>query len=786
MFTNYFKTAWRTLLKNKFYSLLTLAGLTAGLTVGLLILLWVRDELSYDRFESKGPSIYRLELFGGTGASRQIWQTDVAPMGPLAKQLLPEVKEQVRMTENNLFSLYSWQHRNFTEEHAAFCDPSIFGLFDVTVLKGNAADAFKQTNAVVLTESTALKYFGSLNSIGKILTADRTTFFTVTAVINDFPKNSFLKDIHMLMPMSFLNARLRADRQNMDTDFGTFNYMTFLQLQPGTSLTLLADRLFKIHIGHKPDDTDVSYLLLPLAKNHLYNADGTDKGMETVRLFSIVALLILTIACINYINLSTARSMLRVKEISMRKIAGAARYQLFIQFVLETSLLFILAALLSILLIAVFMPVFNQLSGKELVFSLTDIDFWELLLLILTGTLLASSIYPAVLLSSLEPLKALKTRLAAGRGSILLRKVLVVAQFTISVVLITGTLMISRQMNFIHTAALGYNKTHVFSFLMRDAGPHYEAVRQELLKDPAILGVTRSSNNLIGSGSITGDNDWDGKGAHQTFIVHPLAIDKDLISFFTMQLLAGTGFTGAVADSTHFILNETALKETGIKAPLGKRFRLWGQTGTITGIIKDFHFASLREKIAPVVFYYHPSNLATLYIRTTSAGAPQAIHAAAIQFNRYNGHYPYNYAFLDEAYDHLYRSEQQENELLTCFSAIAILISCLGLFGLAAFTAQVKTREIGVRKVLGASVFGIISMLAADFIWLVVIAIGMAIPIAWYSIHHWLQGFAYRTTISWALFLYAGLIAVSIALFTLSFQLFKAARANPVKSLRNE
>lgn len=785
MFRNYLKTAWRNLLKNKFYSLLNIAGLTAGLATGILILLWVRDESGYDAFEKKGPSIYRMEIFGGTGASRQIWTADVAPMGPLAKQLLPEVREQARMVENNSFSLYSAGRKSFTEDHAAFTDPSIFTMFDLVTINGDAAHPFPSASSVVLTESTALKYFGSTAITGRILTADKTVLFTVSAVVKDFPKNSFLKDIHMLMPMAYLKTRLLAVHQDMDNDFSSFNYMTFLQLEPGTEMAALKTKLRNIHLAHKADDTDVSYLLLPLAKNHLYNADGTNHGIETVNLFNIVALLILSIACINYVNLSTARSMLRAKEISMRKIAGAAKHQLFIQFVVETTILFLLAAILSILLIAALMPVFNRISGKELVFNLGDYHIWILILITIAGTLVASSIYPALLLSSLEPLKALKGRFSASPGDALFRKILVVIQFTFSVVLITGTLMITRQLDFIHKASIGYDKNYVFSFRMREAGTHYEAVRAELLKSSAVKDITRTSNTIFPSDNITGDNDWDGKAPHQTFIVHPLAIDRDLISFFKLKIVSGRPFTGAVADSTHFILNETAVKETGLKDPVGKRFRLWGQNGTITGVVRDFHLASLREKIAPVVLYYHPSNLATLYIRTSAGGAAEAIQAAKVQFSRYNGEYPFSYTFLDETFDSLYRSEQQESTLLNYFSGIAILISCLGLLGLAAFTAQVRTREIGVRKVLGASVSSIITLLAADFIWLIFIAICIAIPVAWYTINSWLQSYAYKASLNWTVFLSAGVIALIIALITLSFQTMKAALASPVKSLRN-
>ena len=442
----------------------------------------------------------------------------------------------------------------------------------------------------------------------------------------------------------------------------------------------------------------------PLQKCSLYNADLTDKGMGTVRIFIIIALLILVIACINYVNLSTARSMLRAKEISMRKIVGAAKSHLFMQFIVETALLFLLAAALAIGLIFILMPVFNQLSGKQLAFNLADYRIWLVMLGTIAATLAASSIYPALLLSSFEPLKALKGKISAGIGDVLFRKILVVTQFAFSIVLIVGTIVITGQLNYIRSKDLGYDKTNVFMFGMRAIGPHYDAVRAELLKQPGILDVTRSSAPIVRIGGLDGTSDWDGKPANSTFIVHPMAVDKDFIPFFKFKMVAGSAFAGTMSDSTHFILNEAAVKEIGMKNPIGKRFRMDNVNGTIIGIVKDFHFASMKEKIGPTVFTYIPKYLFNIYVKTTGRDAPKAIRAAEAQFKHYNSEYPFSYHFLDDIFNNLYKGEQTEGKLFNYFAAIAIFISCLGLLGLAAYTAQVRTREIGVRKVLGASV----------------------------------------------------------------------------------
>jgi putative ABC transport system permease protein len=786
MLRNYIKTAWRNLLNNKFYSFINIAGLTVGLTIGIMILIWVQDELSFDGFHKQADNIYRVELFGGTGASKQIWQTDVAPIGPLAKQELPEVLNQVRITPNGMFSTYKYLDKSFTDEKNAFADPSLFKVFDFSLIKGNAAQPFTDDNSVVLTQKTAERYFGSADPIGKVIVADDQQHFTVSGVINDFPKNSGI-NYDMIMPMS-LHIKLMRDKFNIDlnTNFSFFSYETYLLLKPGTELKSLSTKLYNIHIKRKPDDTDADYLLLPLKKMHLYNADGTNKGIETVNIFIVIALVILLIACINYVNLSTARSMLRSKEISMRKIIGAAKIQLFMQFVVETALLFLLATGLALGLIFILMPVFNQIAGKQMVFDLTDSHIWFTILATITVTLAASSIYPALLLSSFEPLQSLKGKVTAGIGSALFRKVLVVSQFAFSVILIIGTIVITNQLKYIRSKDLGFDKDHVFSFNMRKINRSYDAVKAELLKQPGVLGVTRASGNMVDNGNISGDNWWDGKGAQQTFIVHPMAVDKDLVSFFKIKIMQGSSFTGAASDSTNFILNEAAVKQIGMKNPIGKQFRMWKTTGTIIGVMKDFHFASMREKIAPAVFYYFPNAFGRIYIKTTGRDAAKAISAAQAQFKTYNGEFPFNYSFLDDNFNKLYQSEEREGTLFSYFAAIAIGISCLGLLGLAAYTAQIRRCEIGIRRVLGASIGNVLQLLAIDFMKLVLIAIIIAAPIAWFTMDKWLQGFAYQAGIKWWMFAVAGFAAIAIALLTISIQSIKTAVANPVKTLRSE
>jgi putative ABC transport system permease protein len=788
MFSTFIKIAWRNLLKNRFYTLINIGGLAVGLAVGILILLWVQDEFSFNRFHRNASRIYKLENMVATGSNRQLWQNTAAPIGPLATQHIPGVQATVRMSYNGYYGLYKYNNKTFTEPYPFFTDAAFFTVFDFPLVQGNRSNPLPDYNSVVLTESTARKYFGDQPALGKIITADNKISFKVSGVIKDFPKNSDIQ-ANMLFSMELLAKNMYAgntDGRNLNNDFSQYAYNTYLLLQPGMSLAQLPAQLRRLHLQVKPDDTDIGYVLMPLKKMHLYRSDGGDGGLSTVRLFVIVAILILVIACINYVNLSTARSLLRAREVSMRKIIGAPKWQLFLQFVVETSLLFAFAAAAALVLVYTLIPLFNTVSGKALVIRFSDQHVWQVIGCTIAGTLILSSIYPALLLSSFNPLKALKGKITASISDVFFRKALVVTQFAFSVILITGTIIVGRQLSYMRSKQLGYDKDHVLSCYMINMAGHLDAIKASLMTQPGVLNVTYSNMNIVSHGGQTGNNSWDGKQPGETMMISPMNVDPAFISFFKLPLVAGTGFTGSGADSMHFILNETAVKATRLTDPVGKRFKLGNTEGTIIGVAKDFHYSSMRQKIQPAVFYCQRITYGQLYIKTTGRDAPKAIAALKTEWKKYNAGFPFDYAFLDDTYTSLYKSEQQTGWLFNIFSAIAIVIACLGLFGLAAYTAQVRTREIGVRKVLGAGVAGIIQLLTADFIKLVIISIVIAIPVSWQLMNKWLQDFSYRIHIGWMVFLAAGSIAIVIALITISFQSVKAAMTNPVKALRSE
>ncbi|HTK20774.1 MAG TPA: ABC transporter permease [Mucilaginibacter sp.] len=790
MIRNYFKTAWRNILKNKFYASINVIGLTVGLTVGLLILLWVNDEYSFDTFNSRADRIYEINAQIGTGTSRQTWPGLPAPTGMHAAKDIPEVENSVRIGAEGDYVIYRYKDKLLPagDNGAYFADASLFKIFDYKLLKGNTDNPFPDIHSIIITQNTATRFFGNEDPIGKVLQGNSKDNYTITGVLADFPENSSFK-ADILFPFELAKKNFNNGYwKSLEQDWGDYFYKTFVLLKPRASAKVVADKLTAIHLSSQKEaaQAKLQYVAQPLLHLHLYNIDDTPAGLQTARIFLIVAILILVIACINYVNLSTARAMLRSKEVSVRKIIGAERRQLFAQFIIETILFFAIAVMLSLAAVKLLMPVYNTISGKEMQFNLLDRNVWKVISLTILGSLAASSIYPALLLSSFKPINALKGKLSLGIGNVLFRKGLVVSQFIFSIVLIIGTLIINQQLKYIREKDLGYDKSHVFGLGMGGIYGHYDAVRTELLSKPGVVDVTRAGDNIVNIDNNTGDTDWDGKESKRSFLIHPLNIDQTYINFFKLKMIAGVPFTGSKADSAHYILNEAAVEEAGIKDPVGKRFKLHDTWGTIIGVVKNFNFASLRQKIEPAILCYAPQNCGTIFIKTTGKDAPGAIKAAEAAYKSYNPVIPYSYEFLDAEYDALYKSDERAGNLFSTFAGIAIFISCLGLLGLATYTAQVKIKEIGIRKVLGASVTNITTMLSKDFLGLVLISLLVASPVAWYLMTKWLQNYTYRTSISWWEFALAGTATILIAFATISYQAIKAALMNPVKTLRSE
>lgn len=791
MIKNYLKTAWRNLKASKFYTLINMSGLAIGLATAIMLLLWVRHELSYDRFHQDYRNIYLLSAHFMSGDKETSWSGVPGALSVFAKSI-PQVRSLVRISEDEGQVLADGDRRKLIDgNHTAFVDSTFFSIFDFPLLRGHRQQLFPNSHSAVISRSLAVKIFNSVDVLGKLILF-RKEHFTITGVMEDFPENSSLQ-LDALFPMSLYAQQFTAnggngDWKTIDEDLGNYAFKTYVKLQASTDPAAAARDFTAAYKKARNGDSKTKFTLQNLAGIHLTAIDGNDAALKMVHIFLLVAILLLAIAAINYVNLSTARSLIRAREVGIRKIIGATKFQLFFQFVTETLLLFAVATAIAIGLIFLLMPLYNRISGKALHFSLADAQMWKVIGVSILGTLAASSIYPALVLSSFRPAQSIKGRAAGGMSAGLFRKILVVFQFTISVCLIISTLVISRQMAYVRQMDLGYDKNYVFTVpLSHEVVNHIDAVKNELKKETGVVGVSLSNiYDMSNFGNATGDLNWEGKPEGRSQIIGQALVDEDFIPTMGIQLLEGGNFSGSPADSNHYIVNEAAVKAMGLKPPyVGQPITFHERPGVIIGVMKDFNFQPLKEKITPILFFTRwKGNI--LFIRTTAKDAQQAIAAAERQYKKYAGDLPFSYSFLDKQFEEKYRADQRAGMLFKLFALIAIFISCLGLLGLATYMAQVRTKEIGVRKVLGASIANVVNLLGKDFILLVALAILLAVPAAWYGMNKWLEDFAYRITIRWWMFALAGLLAIFIAMATISYQAIKAAVANPVNALRNE
>jgi putative ABC transport system permease protein len=749
------------------------------MAASVLILVWVQHEQSYDAYHPYGDRTYRIISDWNIEGQRQPTPSSTAPMATFALKEIPEIKHAVRTMgwDGRLFAV---DDKVFSEPHTALVDPSYFQVFDYQFLKGDPATALSNNRSVVLTQSVAQKYFGNQNALGKSIRIDNWQNFIITGVVKDPPSNT-----HLHYDCFFSFQLMKEYGSDPDNDWGNYNYSTYLMLADNASVKAVENKLIALNKKHHAESNDI-YTLQPLKSIHLdYNLDGKPET-QTLNIFSIVAFVILLIACINYVNLSTARATKRAKEVGIRKIVGANQAQLFGQFLGESVIVFGLAMVLALGLIRLSIPLYGEIAGKQLVLDLFNPELLSLLGATILVTLFVAGIYPALLLSSFQPLKVMKGVFILGGGNASFRKLLVVTQFAFSIMLVIGTLVIGRQLQYIQQKNLGFDRENVFTVNMRgDIYKQVESAKTEMLRQPGVKGVTVASMNVLSVfSSSTGE--WEGQTPKKTLQMHQLSVDPDFLSMFNMEILEGRGFTIAKADSNAYVLNEEAIRQMGLKDPIGKSFTFHDVKGPIIGVVKNFHFKSVREKIEPFVFFNMPGWRSVIYVKTTGQEARQALAGVEKVWKQFNPAYPFEYAFMDETFERMYKGEQRIGVLFNAFAFVAILISCLGLFGLATYTAETRTKEIGIRKVLGANVGNIVALLSKEFVKLVLIANVIAWPLAWWVMHRWLEDFAYRIDLSWQVFVLAGVAALLIALITVSYQALKAALANPVKSLRTE
>ena len=788
MLANHIRIALRNLLRDHLYSIINIGGLAVGIAASVLLMLWVQDELSFDRFHQKADRIYRVNANFDNSGNKTTWSGTPGPVAPFGKQQIPAIQEAGRISENTGMMLFTYEGKQFAENyHTAHVDPNFFTVFDFPLIKGNSSNPFPDNKSILLSERIAKKYFGDSEAMGKVVRLDNKEYYTVTGVLKNMPENSSLR-YDILFPFDILIKNYQGNDfwKSLESDWGNYFYFTYLLIDPSASPTAVAKQLSDIHHAHQKE-SGVNYSLQPLTALHLYSADMSEEGIQTVRIFLIVSIAILLIACINYINLATARATKRAKEVGVRKTVGASRSRLVAQFLTESVVISVLALVLSLILIQLAIPFYNDLPGKNISFDLLSTSNLVLLAGALFVTTLTAGVYPAMVLSSFQPLQVIRGKLTISGGNSLFRKILVITQFALSIVIIVGTIVVDKQLTFIRNKKLGFNKENIFTFGMRgEMFKNRETIRTELSKQPGIEGIALSNQSILSLEGTTGDTDWEGKGLQQGMMVHPVNIDEHFIDVTHLELAEGRGFTGSKSDTAHFILNETAVEKAGLVDPIGKSFTLWQTKGTIIGVVKDFHHSSIKTKIEPTVFFHNPSWYWLVYVKTNGKDNAGAIASTEKVWKQYNAEYPFEYQFLDSSFDAMYKTEQRTGRLFTAFSVVAIFISCLGLFGLATFTAAQRIKEIGIRKVMGASVNEIVVLLSKDFLKLIVMALVIAVPASYFGMQNWLQDFAYRIPIDWTVFVVAGGISLLIAFLTISFQTIKAAMGNPVESLRTE
>ena len=815
MLKNYLRIAVRNLAKYKFISFINIFGLTVGLSCCLLILTYILHETSYDKYNRQADRIYRVtRSFNNDQGVVSLHLGAVAPpFGPLLKNYFPDIQQVTRLLPIGHTPM-RYEDKIFNESDLFFADSSFPGLFDVNVLQGNPRTALADPFSVMLTPSVARKYFGDTDPMGKVIRMNNQFNFKVTGIFDPFPSAAHLHPEVLLSFNTLKDTAIYGEKQLM-TNWGNNSFYTYILLPehyPARSLEAqlpaFLDR--RMHPREAPADYKASkytrLFLQPLTDIHLHShldeeiEENGDASRITV--FGAIALFILLIACINYMNLSTARSSLRAKEIGIRKVSGALRQEIMMQFLSESILLSYIALLLAGGLTWLTLPALNSITGLELSIQ-TLLQIRILLPLLLTplivGTL--SGLYPALFLSSFQPSKVLKGLLKVGSGNISFRKVLVVTQFAITIVLLISTAIVFQQLHYMQNTSLGFDKDHVVTMRFNEGlNNTYESFRNTLLQDPHIRQVTRSSR--IPSGRLLDD-----KGAASTESgdslrpidanIKYVAVDHDFVSTYSIPIVAGRDFSRDYAtDTTSFLLNVAATRALGIRHPqdmVNKNFRYGDVKGKVIGVMADINFESMHQAIVPLILIIpedkNPANsFANISIKIT--GNKENITAAIAHLEKtwktYLPEVPFDYSFLDEKFERLYQSEQRQGTLFTVFSGIAVFIACLGLLGLSAFSISQRIKEIGIRKVLGASTTGLVQLLSVDFLRLIGLAALIAFPIAWYAMHTWLSDFAYRISIQWWVFGLAGLLAAVVALATISIQALKAALANPVKSLRSE
>ena len=814
MISNYFKLAVRNLFKRKGYSVLNILGLAIGMTCCLLIFQYVSYEKSYDKFPSKQKQIVRLRL-DSYQQGKLAWQSAVVypAIGPTIKKDYPEVEDFCRLLPNNLVLVNANTNAKFKETQGYFADPSAIKMLGVKMLSGDPDKALNEPDNIIISETMAKKYFGISEAMGKQLQmpgSNKDRSYQVTGVFKDHPHNSHLRINYLTSYATLISqGKANGDTSNAaQTSFGWYDFYTYLQLKPGTELKefesklpAFCDRYINSMERNKINNLKYTLSIIPLSDIHLYSNYKYEAAVNgngrAVSFIFLIGFIIVAIAWINYINLSTARSVERGREVGVRKVLGAGKNQLVRQFLIESLLMNLIAVLIAFVALNFLSQPFNQLMGREepAVIVMSNVYWRWFVILFVSGTLL-SGLYPAFVMSGYNPVSVLKGAFKNTSKGLLLRRGLIIGQFGISVILIAGTIIVLRQVNFMRHQDLGFNidQTLVLDGAVtpRDSVymNTYQPFKEELLKQTGIRGVAASTNVPGQEIFWTTGVKRIGPANSESVILHHLGIDYDFIPQYQLKMIAGRNFSKDFpTDENAAILNEMAVSTFGFKDPadaVGQKLIRRKDTLTVIGVVPSFHHQGLQKAIDPQILLLVPDSRDAYSIKLSSADMPKTIATVENTWNKYFPDDPFNYFFLDDFYNQQYKADQQFGKVFTLFAMLAILIACLGLLGLSSYNILQRTKEIGIRKVLGASTQKVVYILAKDFLILVFIAFMVAVPFTWWIMHNWLQEFAYRINIDWWVFLIAGVIAIAIALITVSSLAIRAAVANPVKSLRTE
>jgi putative ABC transport system permease protein len=792
MLKNFLKVAVRNLWKQKGYSFLNIFGLAMGMACSLLILLWIRDEKGMDGFHVNGDRLYNIY-------ERQYYDGKVTAgfytPGVLPEQMkkdLPEVEMATGFTWNNEYTFQVGD--KILKQKGRFASADFFRMFTYPLLQGNPSTALSTPVSMAISRKMANDFFGSPGAaIGQAIRFDNRKEYKITAVFENVPDNNSVPFDYLINWTAFLEDNSWAK------DWGNNGPQTVLLLRKDANPTAFRNKIAKyLQTFNKPGKAFRIELGMQRYGDSYLNSHFSDNGnidggrIEYVRLFSVVAVFILLIACINFMNLTTARSVKRSKEIGIRKVVGAVRPALIRQFIGEAILISCFSVVLALGMVLLVLPAFDHMTDKSIHFPFADGSFWLSLAGLTIATGIVSGSYPALFLSAFQPIRVLKGSMKFGSGATWFRKGLVVFQFVLSIFLIIGTIVISGQVNYIQTVNLGFDRENLVYLPLEGEMPaKYKTFKEMALGLPAVTGVTRVSQEPTDIENGTGGVDWDGKDPNNLVMFTNVSVGYDFVRTMKLQLMKGREYSQAYGtDTAAYMLNEEALRRIGYKDPIGRRLTMWGKKGTIVGIVRNFHFASLHDPILPLIIRYgedgKDNNYGSILVRIRGGETRQTLARLEEIAHRLNPKFPFTYRFADEEFRNLYKSEALVHRLSNCFAGLAISICCLGLLGLAMFTAEQRTKEFGIRKVLGAKAGTLFSLLSRDFLVLVLIAFLLATPMSWWAMHRWLQNFAYHVNLEWWVFLLAGILALMIALLTVSFQAFKVAIANPVRSLRTE